>query len=160
MVGRVRLLTIAILLLPAGPARAQDEVRNFRMPVLMVETGGHHARVRSLLWQDDFTLLSGGEDKVVKVWDFHEDPRLARSIRPMIWRGSAGIIYAMAVSPRPDAQGQSFLAVAGFGIEAQSRRHHGLSHPRPGPHAHGRGGGPDAPAPRSTNPRRSATATR
>ena len=89
------------------------------MPILMVETGGHHARVRSLLWQDDFTLLSGGEDKVVKVWDFHEDPRLARSIRPMIWRGPAGIIYAMAVSPRPDAQGQSFLAVAGYGIEAR-----------------------------------------
>ena len=87
------------------------------MPILMVETGGHHARVRSLLWQDDFTLLSGGEDKVVKVWDFHEEPRLSRSIRPMIWRGTAGIIYAMAVSPRPDAQGQSFLAVAGYGIE-------------------------------------------
>ena len=89
------------------------------MPVLMVETGGHHARVRSLVWQDDLTLLSGGEDKVVKVWDFHNDPRLARSIRPMIWRGPAGTIYAMAVSPKPDAQGQSFLAVAGYGIEAR-----------------------------------------
>src|SRR5208283_1594719 len=100
-------------------ALAQDEVRNYRKPILTVETGGHHARVRSLLWQDNFTLLSGGEDKVVKVWDFHEEPRLARSIRPMIWRGPAGIIYAMAVSPRPDAQGQSFLAVAGFGIEAR-----------------------------------------
>jgi WD40 repeat protein len=103
-----------------APVQAQDEVRNFRTPVLMVETGGHHARVRSLLWQDNFTLISGGEDKVVKVWDFRGDePRLARSIRPMIWRGPAGIIYAMAVSPRPDAQGQSFLAVAGYGIEAR-----------------------------------------
>ena len=112
-------LGLLIAVLWAGPARAQDEVRNFRMPVLMVETGGHHARVRSLVWQDDLTLLSGGEDKVVKVWDFHGDPRLARSIRPMIWRGPAGTIYAMAVSPRPDAQGQSFLAVAGYGIEAR-----------------------------------------
>ena len=102
-----------------APVQAQDEVRNFRTPVLMVETGGHHARVRSLLWQDNSTLISGGEDKVVKVWDFREgEPRLARSIRPMIWQGPAGIIYAMAVSPRPDAQGQSFLAVAGYGIEA------------------------------------------
>src|SRR5262249_24253193 len=57
------------------------------------------------------------EDKVVKVWDFHEEPRLARSIRPMIWRGPAGIIYAMAATPKPDAHGQSFLAVAGYGIE-------------------------------------------
>jgi WD40 repeat protein len=102
-----------------APVQAQDEVRNFRTPVLMVETGGHHAPVRSLLWQDNSTLISGGEDKVVKVWDFRDEgPRLARSIRPMIWRGPAGIIYAMAVSPRPDAQGQSFLAVAGYGIEA------------------------------------------
>ncbi len=110
---------ILLGLIIVASVRAQDEVRNFKMPVLMVETGGHHARVRSLLWQDDLTLLSGGEDKVVKVWDFHEAPRLARSIRPMIWRGPAGIIYAMAVSPRPDAQGQSFLAVAGFGVEAR-----------------------------------------
>jgi WD40 repeat protein len=113
-------LGLWIFVFGIGPVHAQDEVRNFKMPILMVETGSHHARVRSLLWQDDATLLSGGEDKVVKVWDFREDePRLARSIRPMIWRGPAGIIYAMAVSSRPDAQGQSFLAVAGYGIEAR-----------------------------------------
>src|SRR5437763_9056859 len=56
-----------------GTAQAQDEVPNFKKPILMVETGGHHAPVRSLVWQDAFTLLSGGEDKVVKVWDFHDD---------------------------------------------------------------------------------------
>ena len=39
-----------------GRAMAQDEVRNFKKPILTVETGGHHARVRSLVWQDDFTL--------------------------------------------------------------------------------------------------------
>ena len=27
-----------------GPARAQDGIRNFRTPILTVETGGHHAR--------------------------------------------------------------------------------------------------------------------
>ncbi len=73
------------------PVSAQDEVRNFdRTPILMVETGGHHAPVRSLVWQDGLNLFSGGEDKVVKVWDFHDDARLVRSIRPMIWRGPAG----------------------------------------------------------------------
>jgi WD40 repeat protein len=130
--GRPWRLGLALLIAAwaSGPAHAQDEIRNFKTPILVVETGGHHARVRSLVWQDDFTLLSGGEDKVVKVWDFHDEadrlravpadrPHLARSIRPMIWRGPAGIIYAMAVSPRPDAQGQSFLAVAGYGIEAR-----------------------------------------
>ena len=53
-----------------GPAAAQDEVKNYKKPILTVETGGHHGRVRSLLWQDASTLSSGGEDKVVKVWDF------------------------------------------------------------------------------------------
>jgi WD40 repeat protein len=99
-----------------GLATAQDEVRNFRKPILMVETGGHHARVRSLIWQDDFTLLSGGEDKVVKVWDFHDGVRLARSIRPPIWRGPGGTIYALAMT-KPDAQGQSYLATGGYGVE-------------------------------------------
>jgi hypothetical protein len=42
---------------------------------LTVETGGHHAWVRSLIWQDSSTLLSGGEDKVVKVRDFRRDLR-------------------------------------------------------------------------------------
>jgi WD40 repeat protein len=105
------------VILASPLARSQDEVRNFRKPILMVETGGHHAPVRSLIWQDPFTLLSGGEDKVVKVWDFHADPRLARSIRPPVWRGAAGRIHALAIT-KPDGAGQSYLAVAGFGVES------------------------------------------
>ena len=101
-----------------GPAAAQDEVKNYKKPILTVETGGHHARVRSLLWQDASTLLSGGEDKVVKVWDFQNGARLARSLRPPIWRGPSGTIYAMAMT-RPDGQGQSFLAVGGYGVESR-----------------------------------------
>jgi WD40 repeat protein len=113
-------MLVALLGIGAGwslvdSARAQDEIRNYRKPILTVETGGHHARVRSLVWQGDSTLLSGGEDKVVKVWNLQESGRLARSIRPPIWRGPDGIIYAMAVS-KPDEHGQSFLAVGGYGV--------------------------------------------
>lgn len=100
------------------PVLAQDEVKNYKKPILTVETGGHHARVRSLLWQDASTLLSGGEDKVVKVWDFQSGARLARSLRPPIWRGPSGTIYAMAMT-KPDGQGQSFLAVGGYGVESR-----------------------------------------
>ncbi len=92
-------------------------MKNFKKPILMVETGGHHAPVRSLIWQDGFTLLSGGEDKVVKVWDFHDGARLARSIRPPIWRGPVGIIFALAIT-KPDGTGESFLAVGGYGVQA------------------------------------------
>jgi len=105
----------------ANPAQAQADIRDFKKPILVAETGGHHAPVRALVWQDANTLLSGGEDKAVKVWDFPEGEggHLARSIRPMIWRGAAGNIYALAVTPKPDNQGQSLLAVAGYGIESQ-----------------------------------------
>ncbi len=81
---------LGCVVLTARTARSQDEVKNFRKPILMVETGGHHAPVRSLIWQNGSTLLSGGEDKVVKVWDFQTGPRLVRSLRPPIWRGPRG----------------------------------------------------------------------
>ena len=116
------MLTVGLgfVLLSAGTARSQDEVRNFKQPILMVETGGHHGPVRSLIWHDSSApaLLSGGEDKVVKVWDFQTGPRLARTIRPPIWRGPAGRIHALAIT-KPDAQGQSYLAVGGYGVESR-----------------------------------------
>ena len=111
-------LLVGILLLGPRIAGAQDELPNYRKPILTVETGGHHARVRSILWHDDATLLTAGEDKVVKVWDVRAEGRLIRSIRPPIWRGPAGTIYAMAET-RPDPRGQSFLAVGGYGVEAR-----------------------------------------
>lgn len=111
-------LSVLLLCVSVRAAAAQDEVRNFRKPVLIVETEGHHAPVRSLVWENSFTLLSGGMDKVVKVWDLAAGARLVRSIRPPIWRGPAGQIYAMALSPRPDARGERYLAVAGYGVES------------------------------------------
>lgn len=110
------LICLGSLLLAPEVACAQDEVRNYRKPILRVETGGHHARVRSILWGDEETLLTAGEDKLVNVWDLRAEPRLARSLRPPIWRGLAGSIYAIAAS-KPDSQGQSYLAVAGYGVE-------------------------------------------
>ncbi|MGO9299845.1 MAG: hypothetical protein ACLQEG_05860, partial [Acidimicrobiales bacterium] len=110
------LICLGSLLLAPEVACAQDEVRNYRKPILRVETGGHHARVRSVLWGDEETLLTAGEDKLVNVWDLRAEPRLVRSLRPPIWRGLAGSIYAIAAS-KPDSQGQSYLAVAGYGVE-------------------------------------------
>lgn len=112
------LIGLGILVSGSGIAGGQEELPNYRKPILMVETGGHHARVRSILWHDDSTLLTAGEDKVVKAWDVRDEGRLIRSIRPPIWRGAAGTIYAMAES-RPDARGRSFLAVGGYGVEGR-----------------------------------------
>ena len=65
----IGLIGLGSLLLAPEVACAQDEVRNYRMPILRVETGGHHARVRSILWWNEETLLTAGEDKLVNVWD-------------------------------------------------------------------------------------------
>jgi WD40 repeat protein len=113
-------LALALLFGSLAPslARAQDEVRFFhKKPILVADTGGPRAPVRSLVWQDDFTLFSAGEDKVVRVWSLNDGPRLTRTIRPMIWRGFAGSIFALALSPQPIA-GQSLLAVGGWGVSS------------------------------------------
>jgi WD40 repeat protein len=111
-------LWCGICMVAPGAVRGQDEIRNFhKKPILVAETSGHHAPVRSLVWQDGFTLFSAGEDKVVRVWSLNDGPRLVRTIRPMIWRGAAGTINALAISPTPDRQNQRYLAVGGYGIE-------------------------------------------
>lgn len=118
----LRRLGIAIVVVAASAAlvpkvAAQDQVRNFGDPILVLDTGGHHAPVRSLIFTpDEKRLLSAGEDKVVRVWDLSADPPgLDWTIRPPIFRGAAGAIFAMALSP-PDPQGRQRLALGGFGI--------------------------------------------
>jgi WD40 repeat protein len=106
--------------LAAGRANAQAQVRNYpTQPILVLNTGGHHAPVRSLIFSadDGSQLLSAGMDKLVNVWSLAEGrPNLARTIRPPIWRGYRGVIYAMALSP-PALGRDRALAIAGYGVE-------------------------------------------
>ena len=110
-------------------ARAQDQVREFTKPILVLNSGGHHAPIRALVFTPEGRhLLSGGLDKVVNVWALRDGrPTLEATIRPPIWRGPAGIIYAMALSPTADDRGRRVLAVAGFGVEVH-RGNIGLFH--------------------------------
>ncbi len=101
-------------------AEAQAEVRNLTQPIPVVNTGGHSAPVRALIFAapDGSQLLSAGQDKIVNIWNLGDTrPTLSRTIRPRIWRGYAGAIYTMALSPVPDARGQRLLAVAGWGVQ-------------------------------------------
>ena len=117
-------LGVAALIVLGGAsvrrARAQADLRDITQPIPVVNSGGHTAPVRSLIFasRDGSRLLSAGMDKIINVWNLSEaPPGLARTIRPRIWRGYAGAIYAMALSPTPDRDGQRTLAVAGFGVQ-------------------------------------------
>ncbi len=103
----------------AQRADAQARVAEFTRPFVMLETGGHQAPVRSLIFTpENRLLLSAGMDKVVHVHKFADGrPGLVQTIRPANWRGLRGAIYTMALSPVADANGQRWLAVAGFGVQ-------------------------------------------
>ena len=100
---------------------AQADLRDITQPIPVVNSGGHSAPVRSLIFasRDGSQLLSAGLDKIINVWSLNEaPPGLARTIRPRIWRGYAGAILALALSSKPDVDGQRTLAVAGFGVQS------------------------------------------
>jgi len=101
-------------------AWAQADLRQITQPIAVVNTGGHSAPVRSLLFTPDgSTVLTGGLDKVVNTWNVGApQAHLERTIRPRIWRGYAGAVHCMALSPVASANGQRYLAVAGIGVQS------------------------------------------
>ena len=78
-------------------------------PMLVVNSGGHEAPVRALVFSPDGKFLySAGDDKVVRVWDTASGA-VVRTIRGYIREGQEGKIYAIALSPY-----NRFLAVGGY----------------------------------------------
>ncbi|HEX8199472.1 MAG TPA: WD40 repeat domain-containing protein, partial [Isosphaeraceae bacterium] len=104
----------------ADDAEAQAQVRERTRPIVALDTGGHHAPVQAVaVTPDGRELISGGLDKVIGVWSIGDgQPERTRTIRPPIWRGLAGAIYALALSPPLiENPRQRLLAVAGFGVD-------------------------------------------
>jgi WD40 repeat protein len=88
----------------AGPWRrpdvyAQTAAQPSAQPVLRIDTGMHTAVIRRIgVDAAGRFLVTGSEDKTVRVWELATG-RLLRAIRPPIGEGNEGKIYAVAISP-------------------------------------------------------------
>jgi WD40 repeat protein len=92
---------------------------NAQVPTLALDTGGHTATIRSVLFTSDGKyLVSAGDDKEIRVWDVQSGAAV-RSIRGQIGPGDDGKIDAIALS-----RNDRYLAVGGWLQEDDRKRGH------------------------------------
>ena len=69
-------------------------------PILSVEVGTHSAGImRIAMDPSDRILVTGSEDKTVRVWDISDRGELLRVLRPPVGEGYVGRINSVALSP-------------------------------------------------------------
>lgn len=80
-----------------------------KSPVLTIDTGGHKAPIRDVMFtRDNRHLVSAGDDKTLRIWDV-QSGAILRTIRGQIGEGHEGKLYAAALSPD-----DRWLAVGGY----------------------------------------------
>lgn len=88
---------LSLALACSRPVRAVEPPP--RAPLLRVDTGMHTASVQRIgVDAADRYLVTGSEDKTVRVWDLSTG-RLLQTLRPPIAAGDEGKIYAVAITP-------------------------------------------------------------
>ena len=94
--GREKRLAVTLAARPAQFAAAKPREDG---PLLMLDTGGHMAKIQDIAFTPDGRqLVSASDDKTIRVWDLATG-KTVRIIRGEIAPGDPGRIYAMALSP-------------------------------------------------------------
>jgi WD40 repeat protein len=92
--GRERRVALTLAERPKAQAMQQRAI-----PLLMLDTGGHMAAIKDIAFTPDAKqLVSAGDDKVIRIWDWREGVTI-RTIRGLVGTGDEGKIYALALSP-------------------------------------------------------------
>ena len=87
--------TIVCVFSTSGPAYAQTSE-----PILSVEVGTHNAGIQRIAMDpSNRILVTGSEDKTVRVWDISGRGELMRILRPPVDAGNVGRINGVALSP-------------------------------------------------------------
>ena len=90
-------LALASILLVGAAKHALAQTTE---PILRLELGTHNANIFSLASDpSNRILVTGSEDKTVRVWDISGDARLLRVLRPFVGEGEQGQIFAVALAP-------------------------------------------------------------
>ncbi len=96
--GREKRLAVTLAARPAQFAVAKPKAAE-DAPIPMLDTGGHMALIRDIAFTPDGgQIVSASEDKVIRVWDVASG-KTVRTFRGEAAPGSAGKVYAMALSP-------------------------------------------------------------
>ncbi|WP_089933959.1 caspase family protein [Candidatus Entotheonella palauensis] len=106
---------------------APTETVDNSVPRLVIESGGHKAMIRELIFTSNGReLVSVSDDKTIRIWSVFDDGReavLARTLRSQIESGRAGMMAAAALSPADAERQPQWLAVGGYLAGKPSERY-------------------------------------
>jgi WD40 repeat protein len=111
--GKAGMFLMLVLLGLSGLGQAAQPVpgggSSGQKPILVIDSGGHTARINQILFtHDGHYLVSAGDGKVARVWSL-DSGETVRTFRVQMQPGSEGKIFAAALSPD-----DRYLALGGF----------------------------------------------